>query len=720
MNGFVDLPSRREDTLVPANPEAEQAVLGSILIDPDAVVRIASFLKADDFYQEKNGWIYQAILNLHERHEPADSLTVSDELDRRRQLDEVGGPAYVMDLINVVPTAIHVEYYARIVEKKSALRKLIHAAGQIAQLAYEDGADPDEAGGKALTLVSEATRRATKTNTRSFGEVLDNVYKEAKENARIRAEGGMVSIPFGLKRLDEMTGGGIWPSKGNIAIIAGLPKSGKTTFAIQVATSAAKLGFKGLILSLEMQGEEVVEKTMYEATGYSPLEIRRGDILDWNAFEAAKTSLDHPNLTIDDSASLTMAELSTIVRRVDAEKGGLDFICIDYAQLVSGGGKMENRTQELSKISRGIKALAKELGIGVFLIAQLNRNYATRQDRKPMSSDLEGSSQWEKEANFIIFIHRQDDPATEEEETSATIILARSRATQTGEFQCGFDGRTSTFSDNPAPMGVPERDKWHARLMKQCAALPLTWDDWKLHQHDPYEEVLARARITFAGTGGKERDALKALMVSWKDGVDTQALANLEATVTNRSQEMLEIIAVSQRKAILQKVQRELMPALSDRRFAVFYGPSGRGKTHMARIVQAMAIQELSMPAVWLNWRAFIRDIKSTYNGAGAEHEVWRNSRAPILMLDDTDKIFNEFHIQQLYDVLDEALNLSGTPRSVILLINHTPKEYGEKLAEFGQLGNAVAQRALSRGNPVWVDFSPLPNWVPITEIPGF
>jgi replicative DNA helicase len=708
-----------KDTLMPANTEAEQAVLGSILIDPDAIVRIASFLKADDFYQEKNAWIYQAILNLHERHEPADSLTVSDELERCKQLDEVGGPVYIMDLLNAVPTAIHVEHYARVVEKKSALRKLIRVAGQIAQLAYEDNADPDEAGGKALTLVSEATRRATKTNTRTFDEVLDSVYRRAEENARIRAAGGMVSIPFGLKRLDEMTGGGVWPKDGDIAIIAGLPKAGKTTFAIQVATNAARLGFNGLILSLEMQSEQVVEKTMYEATGYSPLEIRRGDILDWDAFHATKDKLRHPNLTIDDSPSLSLAELSTIVRRVDSEAdGGLDFICVDYAQLVTGGGKTENRTQELSKISRGVKALAKELGIGVFLIAQLNRDYAKRQNRKPVSSDLEGSSQWEKEASFIVFVHRQEEPATELEETSATIILARSRATETGEFMCGFDGRTSTFSDSPALMDVTERDKWRARLMKQCAAMPLSWNDWQLHR-DPYDEVLARARATFAGTGGKERDALRSLMISWKDGIDIQALEEFKK-IARPTPEMLEILEVSNRKAMLWRVQHELMPALSDRRFAVMYGPSGRGKTHMARIVQSMAIRELSLPAVWLNWNNFIEDIKGTFNGNGSAQEVWRTSRAPILMLDDPDKIINEFYVQNLYKILDEALNLSGTPRSVILLLNHTPKAFGEKLADFGQLGNAVAQRALERGHPVWLDFSPIPNWNAIHEIPGF
>jgi replicative DNA helicase len=705
-----------EDTLVPANPEAEQAVLGSVLIDPDAIVRIASFLKADDFYREKNGWIYQAILNLHEHHEPVDSLTVSDELDKRKQLDEVGGPTYIMDLINAVPTAIHVEHYAHIVEEKSALRKLIRAASQIVQLAYEDGADPDEACGKAVTLMSEATRRATKTNTRTFNEVLDSVYERAENNARIRAEGGLVSIPFGLKRLDEMTGGGVWPKEGDIAIIAGLPKAGKTTFAIQVATNAAKLGFKGLILSLEMQGEQVVEKTMYEVTGYNPLEIRRGDILDWSAFHATKEKLQHPNLTIDDSPSLTLAELSTIVRRVDSQvDGGLDFICVDYAQLVTGGGKTENRTQELSKISRGIKALAKELSIGVFLIAQLNRDYAKRQNRKPMSSDLEGSSQWEKEASFIIFVHREEEPATELEEKSATIILSRSRATETGEFQCGFDGKTSIFSDSPAPMNVSERDQWRARLMKQCAAQPLTWDDWMLH-HNPYEDVLARARQTFAGTSGKERDALKALMVSWKDGIDIAALEEYKKIVTKQTPEILEILEVSQRKAMLKRVQQELMPALSDRRFAVMYGPSGRGKTHMARIIQSMAIQEMGFPAVWLNWNSYMREIKSTFSGNGNEYEVWRTSRAPVLMLDDPDKLLNEFHVKYLYDMLDEALG----NRSVILILNHTPKEFGTKLAEFGATGIAVAQRALERGHPVWLDFSPIPNWNAIHEIPGF
>jgi replicative DNA helicase len=179
-SGFVDLPSSSRDRLVPANPEAEQAVLGSVLIDPDAVIRIAAFLKADDFYQEKNGWIYQAILDLHERREPADFLTVTDELDRRRQLDEVGGPAYVMDLINAVPTAIHVEHYARIVERTSVLRKLIRAAGQIAQIAYEETTeDINEVVDRAEQIIFSVAERRVQRDLvavrQLMGDVVDRI-----------------------------------------------------------------------------------------------------------------------------------------------------------------------------------------------------------------------------------------------------------------------------------------------------------------------------------------------------------------------------------------------------------------------------------------------------------------------------------------------------------------------------------------------------------------
>lgn len=699
--------------LVPSNVEAEIAVLGSILIDPDVLVKVD--LKPEDFYDQKNAWVFQAMTELAGRHVGISIITVNDELERRLQLDEVGGPAYIMEMISETPTSTHAEYYARIVKRASIKRQMIRAAGQITQMAYDDELEADEVISQSLGLMTDISRETTGSHTRTYNEVLEQVYADAEENAKIRSEGGLVAIPWPLKRLNGMSGGGLWPTKGQIAIVGAVPKAGKTTFAIVSALHAANLGFKGLILSLEMQGEEIVERAMSGATGYSTTEIRTGEILDWDAFHDARPSLEHPNLWIDDSPTLTIRELETIVRRVDAEAGGLDFIAIDYAQLVTVGGKVENRTQELSRISRGIKALAKDLKIAVILIAQINKEYTKRASPRPKASDIEGSSQFQKEANIIIMIYREEEPASEADEASATIIVAANRSGRSGEFICGFDGAKSMFMDDIRPLGVAEKQQYKDRLMLQCQASPLAWSDWKPHIEP--EAAASRIRQWYASVGEPMRTNVQPLVASIKyDGpIHLHSLEKLEeANIPHAA--CRDLIGIARRKHVLYRVRNELMPALADKRFAVLYGPSGRGKSHLARIIQAQVIQEFGLPATWLNWRRFMRDIKDTYEGPGSEREIWLQSRAPVLILDDVDKMINQHHVQYLYDVLDEAMNLSGTPRAVIMIMNNTPVSYSQIISQFGLDADAMAHRAFLRRNPVFIDFEKVPNWTPPKE----
>jgi replicative DNA helicase len=389
-SGFADLTTSSRDRLVPANPEAEQAVLGSILIDPDAVIRVAAFLKTDDFYQEKNGWIYQAILDLHERREPADFLTVTDELDRRRQLDEVGGPAYVMDLINAVPTAIHVEHYARIVERTSVLRKLIRAAGQIAQIAYEETTeDIGEVVDRAEQIVfSVAERRAQRdlVAVRTLmGDVVDRI------DFLYHHRGEILGVPTGFKLLDKMLGG---LQKSDLVILAARPGVGKTSLAISLAQNAArKYGKRVAVFSLEMSNEQLVQRMLSAETGIDSQRLRLGDIQgeeEWHKLMEAAGALSDAPIYIDDTPAVSAMELRTKARRLYAEHD-LDLIVVDYLQLMQGDRRSENRVQEISAISRGLKGLARELNVPVLALSQLSRAVESRQIKIPMLSDLRES-----------------------------------------------------------------------------------------------------------------------------------------------------------------------------------------------------------------------------------------------------------------------------------------------------------------------------------------
>lgn len=446
-NGTGVAQSSSRDRFVPANPEAEQAVLGSLMIDPDAVIRVASFLRADDFYQEKNGWIYQAVLDLHERREPADLLTVSDELERRHQLAEVGGQAYILDLINAVPTSIHVEHYARIVERTSVLRKLIRAASQIAQLAYEETAeDVQEVIDRAEQIVFGVAEHRAQRNLMPVRMIMGDVVDRIDYLYRHRGE--IMGVPTGFKLLDHMLGG---LQKSDLVILAARPGVGKTSLAISLAQNAARKYSKRVaVFSLEMSNEQLVQRMLAAETGIDSQRLRLGDIRgeeEWHKLMVAAAALSEANIFIDDTPALSAMELRTKARRLYAEHD-LDLVVVDYLQLMRGDSRSENRVQEISAISRGLKGLARELNVPVLALSQLSRAVESRQDKRPILSDLRESGSIEQDADVVLFIYREEMYLEDtERQNIADIIVSKHRNGPTGTVSLYFRKELTQFSD---------------------------------------------------------------------------------------------------------------------------------------------------------------------------------------------------------------------------------------------------------------------------------
>lgn len=413
------------DKTIPANPEAEEAVLGSLLIDPDAVLKVASFLQATDFYREKNGWIYRAILDLHERREPADFVTLVDELERRNILQEVGGAAYITSLINSVPSAVYVEHYGHIVERTATLRRLIDAAGQIAALAYDEAEDVGEVVDRAEQLVFNVSERRIRRDLLPVGQVMHQVVDRIE--FLHRHQGEILGVPSGFTKLDKLLGGF---QKSDLIILAARPSVGKTSLSMNFALNAARKYRKVVaFFSLEMSAEQLVQRLLSMETGIDQQRLRRGEITDpeWDMLMAAAGELSSTMLYIDDTPAMSALELRTKARRLQAEHG-LDLMVVDYLQLMRGEGKNENRVQEISYISRSLKSLARELEAPLVALSQLSRAVESRSDHKPILSDLRESGSIEQDADIVMFIYREDMvKENSEKQNIADIIVAKHR-----------------------------------------------------------------------------------------------------------------------------------------------------------------------------------------------------------------------------------------------------------------------------------------------------
>ena len=377
----------RQERLPPQSIEAEEAVLGSILIDREAIGRIAPFLRDSDFYRERNREIFAAALTLYDRREPIDLLTLKDELERRGKLEELGGAAYLASLSTSVPTSAHVEYYARIVERTAILRRLIGAAGQIAALGYESSDELDTILDRAEQLLFGVSQRRLTREYVSLHAALKEYFDTI--DFLHQHKGEVVGVPTGFRDLDQMTGG---LHASDLIIVAGRPAVGKTSFVLTVAHNAAvKHRAPVAIFSLEMSVEQLVQRLLCSEAAVDAHRLRTGfiDEFEWHRISQAFGVLSEAPIYIDDTANITTLELRAKARRMKAEHG-IQLLIVDYLQLMQGRG-LENRVQEVSEISRGLKGLARELDVPVIALSQLSRAVESRQDHRPVLSDLRES-----------------------------------------------------------------------------------------------------------------------------------------------------------------------------------------------------------------------------------------------------------------------------------------------------------------------------------------
>ena len=432
------------ERLPPHNTDAEQGLLGSLLIDRDAIIRVAAFLKPEDFYHHANGTIYRAVFDLYNRREPTDFITLSDELGRREQLDAVGGLAYLSSLLNAVPTAVHVEYYGRIVERTATLRRLIDAGAKIVGIGYQEGIETEDALDSAEKAIFDVSQKRQTKDFVSIAEVLDRFFDQIDLLQQNR--GAIVGVATGFSDMDALTGG---LQKSDLIILAARPSMGKTSMALGIAHGAAvSHGHSVGIFSLEMSADQLVQRLLSMETGVDSHRLRLGQIDDgeWDRISRAFGRLAEAKIYIDDQAGASVMDVRSKARRLQAEHG-LDLVVVDYLQLMSGR-RTENRVQEISEISRGLKGLARELNVPVVALSQLSRAVESRADHRPMLSDLRESGSIEQDADIVMFIYREDKYDEDSEKKGiAEIIVAKHRNGPVGSVNLRFFDRTARFAD---------------------------------------------------------------------------------------------------------------------------------------------------------------------------------------------------------------------------------------------------------------------------------
>jgi replicative DNA helicase len=431
--------------MVPHSREAEEAVIGSVFINPEAYYDVAQFLQAEDFYIHRLRWIWEAFTHLHEQRIPIDILTVSEELNQQGHLGEVGGPAYLTALINNVPTSLHAEAYGHIIEQSSVRRRMLTAANQIAKLAYQQETGIEAVMDEAEKAVFGVSERRLTRDLQSIKQVLSEYYDRIDQLSR-RSE-DIFGVPTGFIDLDKLLGG-LQPS--DFLIIAGRPGTGKTAFMLSAAKNAAMKYKKHVaIFSLEMSNEQLVQRLISQETGIDSHRLRTGKLNEdeWGVFTQAIEVLADTHVFLDDTPGLTPLQLRTKCRRLHLEFN-LDLIIVDYLQLMSGGMRTENRVQEVSSISRNMKILARELNVPVLAAAQLSRAIEQRSDKEPQLSDLRESGSLEQDADIVMFIHRPEmyekDPVNQ---NLAQIKVAKHRNGPTGMVELVFRNKLAKFEN---------------------------------------------------------------------------------------------------------------------------------------------------------------------------------------------------------------------------------------------------------------------------------
>ncbi|MEE2638682.1 MAG: replicative DNA helicase [Acidobacteriota bacterium] len=430
---------------LPHNLEAERCVLGAILIHNDAFNQAAELVDADDFFRDAHRRVFDKMVDLNERGEAIDLVTLKDELGRSGDLDTVGGPAYIAGLVDGVPRSTHIEYYARIVKEKATLRNLIFSANRILDTAYS----AEEESESVLDQAEQAIFSIADDNLHTGFVPLRDLVQGSFETIETLQEhkGAVTGVPSGFVDLDELTSG-FQPS--DLVLLAARPSMGKTALVLNIAQHlGVKTDMTVGIFSLEMSKEQLFMRMLTTEAGVDSHKFRGGFLgeRDYGELSAALGRLADAKVFIDDSASIGVLEMRAKARRLKSEHG-LGLVVIDYLQLMQGRGRFDNRTQELASISRSLKGLAKELQVPVLALSQLSRAPESRSDRRPQLSDLRESGALEQDADLVMFIYREEqyDPSPENENL-AEIIIGKQRNGPTGVVKLAFLKQCTKFAN---------------------------------------------------------------------------------------------------------------------------------------------------------------------------------------------------------------------------------------------------------------------------------
>ena len=442
---LLDQGQPSEQRMLPSDMLAEQCTLGGMLLSQEAIADVFDAVRGPDFYAPKHEIIYSAIIELFNRGEPTDVITVTDQLSKTGELVRAGGADYLHTLTSIVPTAANAAFYADIVQEKATLRRLIEVGTKIAQMGYTAQGDITE-------LVNQAQSDVYAVSKAGAGEdyvpLFDSIDAAVALMEIAQKRGGeMVGVPTGFQKLDEMTHG-LHP--GQLIILAARPAVGKSTLALDIARNASIRHKKPVIFfSLEMGRAEIAMRLLSAESRIYLQAMRKGNLSDndWSRIASVRGEINSAPLYIDDSPNMTLVEIRAKCRRL-AKRVGLEMIVIDYIQLMTSGKKVESRQQEVSEFSRALKLLAKEIGVPVIAISQLNRNSERSENKKPELSHLRESGSLEQDADVVVLLHREDMAKREEERDGlAELIVAKQRNGPTGPVMVNFLGQFSKFED---------------------------------------------------------------------------------------------------------------------------------------------------------------------------------------------------------------------------------------------------------------------------------
>ena len=429
----------------PHSVESEQSILGSIILDKEAIITVAETIQPMDFYKEAHKIIYESMLKLNSNNEPIDLITLIEELRKEGHLDSIGGISYLTSLSTIVPTTSNVKYYANIVKEKSVMRQLIKASNEIINLGYDASTDVQEILDKAEKNIFDISQEKSGDDIQPINVVLQDTFEMIEKLCTDKSE--VTGITTGFADLNKKING---LQRTDLILLAARPAMGKTAFSLNLVQNAALKGDASVaVFSLEMSKEQLVQRMLSAQSNVELSKIKTGNLgeSDWPRIIDGMAVLSEANIFIDDTPGIKISEIRSKCRRLKIEKG-LDLILIDYLQLMEGEGKNENRQQEIAKISRSLKILAKELDCPVVALSQLSRSPELRKDHRPILSDLRESGSIEQEADIVMFLYRDEYYHDDSEKKNiGEVIIAKNRHGETGNVELVWFGQVQKFAD---------------------------------------------------------------------------------------------------------------------------------------------------------------------------------------------------------------------------------------------------------------------------------